>query len=377
MERYLVGVQFQTAGKIYSFLPGNHDVAVGESVVVESDRGTSLARVVRIQFDEADEGLEYKEILRKANSKDTEVSTRLLPEDVVDYTRKKVVERELGMKVLKADVVFGGNKVVVYFTAPGRVDFRELVKDLAGGLKTRVELKQVGARDATKVVGGVGVCGRAYCCSTFLREFVPVSIRMAKNQNLALNPMKTAGACGRLLCCLTYEDDTYTHLRKQLPPRGVLVKFEQDGVNVRAKVKKSDLLNQKVVVEDESGQSYQVNVADIEILGETKSASATASPEKRASTPVSDDDWAADLDLSELQDFSQNNQKKKMELQKQEHFDAKQKDSGHRGGQRPKAPSRSSRSQYKKPSHKTSQVDPSKSRGDQKKRGDQKVRPKK
>ena len=340
-RRHLVGVQFQTAGKVYSYLPGELDLSVGDSVVVESERGTSLASVVKIQFEMPSEELEYKEILRKATSRDLEVSSRLSPEEVLDYTRKKVVERELNMKVLKADVVFGGNKVIVYFTAPGRVDFRELVKDLAGGLKTRVELKQVGARDATKVVGGVGVCGRAYCCSTFLREFVPVSIRMAKNQNLALNPMKTAGACGRLLCCLTYEDDTYTYLRKQLPPLGVVVEFQMEGIKAQGKVVKSDLLNQVVMVEEKNGQTHEVKVQNIQVLD--RSGVVETVQEEVEQEVQADDDWAADLDLAELEAYSNKGKaenKKARHHQNRNRRPQKEKSSNEQNENRPRGPRR-------------------------------------
>ena len=196
----IVGVQFRRAGRIYDFATGELNLHVGDDVVVDTDRGPSLAKVAVVRY--RDRG-DYKEnglktILRNATVRDMEEANKLTPEYCVEFARKKVEELELKMSVLQAEVQFGGNKAIIFFTAPGRVDFRQLVKDLAGGLKSRVELKQVGARDEAKLVGGIGICGREFCCSSFLRDFVPVSIKMAKNQNLALNPTKVSGGCGLL-----------------------------------------------------------------------------------------------------------------------------------------------------------------------------------
>jgi len=182
----------------------------------------------------------------------------------------------------------GGSKVTVYFTAPKRVDFRELVKNLAGKLRTRVELKQVGPRDEAKLLGGVGVCGREYCCSTFLRDFLPVSIKMAKNQNLALNPAKLSGGCGRLLCCLTYEDETYKDIRKTMPKVGRMVRFdptendwndwedESDTdsrqFNTLGKVIKVDLLNEMVLLVAEDGERFERTLQEIQFFREKASS---------------------------------------------------------------------------------------------------------
>lgn len=295
----VVGVQFRRAGKIYDFSSEGVEVSVGDFVVVNSDRGPSLAEVVAIRFLHPKEKTEkkLKPIMRRASQRELSRPTRLTPEFVEDYTHEQVRKHDLNMKVLRSEVQFGGSKVIVYFTAPGRVDFRELVKDLAGGLKTRIELKQIGARDETKLLGGLGICGREYCCSSFLREFVPVSIRMAKNQNLALNPSKVSGGCGRLLCCLTYENKTYSSLRTSLPSRGTKVRvmsLDQTGTVI-----KSDLLNQIVGIEGRSGDVFEAKVSDLEILDRS------STPDSGQKDELSDQDqdaleWAEGLDLDEL-----------------------------------------------------------------------------
>jgi hypothetical protein len=200
------------------------------------------------------------------------------------------------MNVLTAEVQFGGSKITVFFTAPGRVDFRELVKDLASGLKSRVELKQVGARDETKLIGGTGICGREFCCSSFLREFVPVSIKMAKNQNLALNPNKVSGGCGRLLCCLTYEDETYSSLRKNIPPRGTRVFIPEIGGY--GNVIKGDVLNQEVLLENERGQQETYSLDDVEVVAKNAGSSRDKSKEESI-------EWGDELDLAALEQFSE------------------------------------------------------------------------
>lgn len=181
-----------------------------------------------------------------ASQRDLEEARKLTPEAAAKVAKERADRLGLKMTVLQSEVQFGGNKVIIFFSATGRVDFRDLVKDLASSLKARVELKQVGARDEAKLVGGIGVCGREFCCSSFLRDFVPVSIKMAKNQNLALNPSKVSGGCGRLLCCLTYENDQYTELRKSFPPKNAQIRCLDDGVVGR--VLKGDVLNQTVLI---------------------------------------------------------------------------------------------------------------------------------
>lgn len=263
----VVGLQFNKAGKIYDFSYSNIKLNIGDRVLVETDRGLGVGRVVVIGFHDSSQELKHplKPIVRKLEREELKKNYPLSAEEVTVIVKDKVTEHKLKMKILKSNILYGGNRITIYFSAPGRVDFRSLVKDLAGNLKARVELKQVGARDETKLLGGVGICGREYCCSSFLREFVPVSIKMAKNQNLALNPTKVSGGCGRLLCCLTYENDTYTALRKVMPPIGSLVQSHAEPP-VKGKVLKADLLNQLVLVALEDGQSLELPVASLEIL---------------------------------------------------------------------------------------------------------------
>lgn len=281
----IVGVQFRRAGKIYDFDAKEFPLAIGDKVVVETERGPSLAEVKRIQFvDEVEVNLEaLKPIVRLASIKDQESAGRLTGEHSEGFTKQKIKDLNLDMRVINVEIQFGGNKVIVYFSAPGRVDFRELVKELAGGLKTRVELKQVGARDEAKLAGGLGICGREFCCSSFLREFVPVSIKMAKNQNLALNPSKVSGGCGRLLCCLTYEDETYSALRQMLLPKGARVKLQDGTVG---DVVRGDILNQVMQVELDSGELKTVPIVELELVD--------------ASHGVVEDDWGSDLNFGTL-----------------------------------------------------------------------------
>lgn len=285
----LAGVQFKRAEKIYHFTVKDHmSVLIGDMVVVDTDRGLSLAQVVKLTWTEGDD--KKKPVVRKATAGDLREG-RIAPVEAGDFVRKKIKELELNMRVLKVEVQFSGNKALVYFSAPGRVDFRKLVKELATGLRLRVELKQVGPRNETKLLGGIGVCGREYCCSSFLREFLPVSTRMAKNQNLALNPSKVSGGCGRLLCCLKYENENYSALRRKLPEKGsrVLIK-SQDITGTVAKV---DLLNETLLVEGEDGNRATASYSDIKVLER---------PLKSKKAGDTSDDWGDDLDLKELID---------------------------------------------------------------------------
>lgn len=242
----IVGVQFKRAGKIYDFSYKDLELHVGDKVLVETEWGESLGKVVVVGFytKEESQKRKLKPILRKVSKKETHKSFHLTTDEVASFTKRKIARLKLDMRVLKTEILYGGSRILIFFSSPGRVDFRNLVKDLAGGLKARVELKQVGPRDETKLLGGVGICGREYCCSSFLREFVPVSIKMAKNQNLALNPTKVSGGCGRLLCCLTYEDKSYKEMRLNLPAPGSEVKLKE--TEEKATVLKADLLNQSL-----------------------------------------------------------------------------------------------------------------------------------
>lgn len=220
----VIGVRFRTAGKIYFFAPGKLQVKQGEHVIVETARGVEYGRVVSGPKEVKDEEVvqPLKAVIRIATEQDrkTESKNREKEKEAFKICLEKIRKHGLEMKLIDAEYTFDNNKVLFYFTADGRIDFRELVKDLAAVFRTRIELRQIGVRDETKIRGGIGICGRPLCCSTYLSEFAAVSIKMAKEQNLSLNPTKISGVCGRLMCCLTNEQETYEELNSQLPSVG-------------------------------------------------------------------------------------------------------------------------------------------------------------
>ena len=238
----VIGVRFRNAGKIYYFAPGKFDIKSGDHVIVETARGIEYGFVVLGSREVEDNKVvqPLKSVIRMANAEDeaTESSNKKKEKEAFKVCLEKIRKHNLEMKLIDVEYTFDNNKVLFYFTADGRIDFRELVKDLAAVFKTRIELRQVGVRDETKIVGGVGVCGRALCCHSYLSEFIPVSIKMAKEQNLSLNPTKISGVCGRLMCCLKNEEETYEYLNSKLPGIGDYVttddglKGEVHGVNV-------------------------------------------------------------------------------------------------------------------------------------------------
>ena len=220
----VIGVRFRTAGKIYFFAPGKLDIKRGDNVIVETARGVEFGRVVSgpKEVKEKDVIQPLKPVLRIATEQDhrTVEKNRQKEKEAFKICQEKIRKHGLEMKLIDAEYTFDNNKVLFYFTADGRIDFRELVKDLAAVFRTRIELRQIGVRDETKIRGGIGICGRPLCCSTYLTEFAAVSIKMAKEQNLSLNPTKISGVCGRLMCCLTNEEETYEQLNIQLPTGG-------------------------------------------------------------------------------------------------------------------------------------------------------------
>ena len=248
----VIGVRFRTAGKIYFFDPVEFDIKRGDHVIVETARGVEYGTVVcdpkEVEDDQVIQPL--KQVLRVATVKDDEQekSNKEKEREAFKICLEKIKKHELDMKLIDAEYTFDNNKVLFYFTADGRIDFRELVKDLAAVFKTRIELRQIGVRDETKILGGIGSCGRPLCCHTHLSEFVPVSIKMAKEQNLSLNPTKISGVCGRLMCCLKHEEETYEDLNKSLPNVGDFVNCT-DGV--KGEVHSVNVLRQlvKVIVE--------------------------------------------------------------------------------------------------------------------------------
>ncbi len=228
----VVGVRFRKAGKIYYFDPGEHDLKINTNVIVETSRGMEFCQVVIKEKEVPEE--EVIAPLRKVIRIATEEDMRQARENAVkekeayDLCMSKIQEHKLEMKLIDVEYTFDNNKILFYFTADGRVDFRELVKDLAAVFKTRIELRQIGVRDESKMTGGIGICGRILCCNSFISEFQPVSIKMAKEQGLSLNPTKISGICGRLMCCLKYEQEAYEELTARVPRAGAIVETK-DG----------------------------------------------------------------------------------------------------------------------------------------------------
>lgn len=254
----VVGVRFKKAGKIYYFDPGKIDIPKDDFVIVETVRGVEFGKVVtaRKQVGEHDVVLPLKKVLRIADAKDRLIveENKSAAEEAYHICNQKVEEHKLDMKLVDVEYTFDRNKVVFFFTADGRVDFRDLVKDLASIFRTRIELRQIGVRDEAKMLGGIGPCGRMLCCSTFLGDFEPVSIKMAKDQNLSLNPTKISGLCGRLMCCLKYENDEYETAKELLPDIGEIIKTPSGngkvvGLNILERVLQIELIEQERVLE--------------------------------------------------------------------------------------------------------------------------------
>ncbi|MDE6167052.1 MAG: hypothetical protein K2G28_01150 [Acetatifactor sp.] len=255
----VIGVRFRTAGKIYFFDPLNFDIKRGDHVIVETARGIEFGTVMSGITEVADDKViqPLKPVLRLANQRDMEqeASNKQKEKEAFKVCLEKIRKHGLDMKLIDAEYTFDNNKVLFYFTADGRIDFRDLVKDLAGVFKTRIELRQIGVRDETKIVGGIGICGRPLCCHSYLADFVPVSIKMAKEQNLSLNPTKISGMCGRLMCCLKNEEETYEELNKKLPGVGDYV-TTADGL--RGEVQSVNVLRQLVRVIVDKGDEKEI-----------------------------------------------------------------------------------------------------------------------
>lgn len=245
----VIGVRFRTAGKIYFFAPGKLKINTGDKVIVETARGVEFGSVVSGPKEVPDEQITQplKPVIRTATAEDIkkEEKNREKEKEAFSICLDKIRKHQLEMKLIDAEYTFDNNKVLFYFTADGRIDFRELVKDLASVFRTRIELRQIGVRDETKIRGGIGICGRALCCHTYLSEFAPVSIKMAKEQNLSLNPTKISGVCGRLMCCLTNEEETYEELNSHLPGNGDHVTTPE---GLRGDVQSVNVLRQLVKV---------------------------------------------------------------------------------------------------------------------------------
>ncbi len=279
----IVSLKFRIAGKHYDFNAQDFDLQTGQQVVVETDRGRALAVVVAPPREVPANSVpgDLKSVLRLATDEDRALaaSNTAREREAFKFCQQRIQERRMEMKLVRAEYLFDGSKVIFYFTADGRVDFRELVKDLAHYFHTRIEMRQIGVRDEAKLTGGLGICGRELCCCTFLTDFAPVSVKMAKEQGLALNPNKISGQCGRLLCCLAYEYETYCALKKGLPKCGRKITFGDK----EAEVIEQNILGQRVTVRLDDGSRMQVTAEQIE--GGELPATETSALAARSSRP--------------------------------------------------------------------------------------------
>lgn len=278
----LVKIKFRPAGRHYDFAAGKIPLTKGDRVVVETDRGRALGTVVTFPRNVAEKDLPegLKGVMRLAGADDLAMAANFNAKEEFSlrFCRERIAERKLAMKLVRAEYLFDGSKIIFYFTADGRIDFRELVKDLAHYFHTRIEMRQIGVRDEAKLIGGIGICGRELCCSSYLTEFAPVSVKMAKEQELALNPNKISGQCGRLLCCLAYEYETYCDMKKGLPKCGR--KVTVDGRE--GEVISQHILRQTVTVNFGPQQRIQMTAEEVEkgIMPQRQGAVPTAPPER-------------------------------------------------------------------------------------------------
>ncbi len=279
----VVGIRFQKAGKIYYFDPCGFDLETGMHAIVETARGLEMGTVLIPPKDVEDEKViqPLKPVLRIATDEDekTVEKNKEKEKEAFEICKEKIIKHGLEMKLVNAEYTFDNNKLLFYFTADGRIDFRELVKDLAAVFRTRIELRQIGVRDETKILGGIGICGRPLCCKTYLADFVPVSIKMAKEQNLSLNPTKISGVCGRLMCCLKNEQDTYEYLNSRLPNVGDTV-FTKDGN--KGEVQSVSVLRQLVKVIIDNGDEKE--------LREYKADELNFRPKKRKDVKITEEE---------------------------------------------------------------------------------------
>ena len=263
----IVGVRFRSSGKTYYFDPGDFEIRSGANVIVETVRGIEFGTVAGNPREVTEEEIlqPLRPILRMATEEDVQRAARNREKEreAMSICREKIRKHDLEMKLIDAEYTFDNNKILFYFTADGRIDFRELVKDLASVFRTRIELRQIGVRDETKILGGIGICGRPLCCHTYLSDFVPVSIKMAKEQNLSLNPTKISGVCGRLMCCLKNEEDTYEYLNSKLPAIGETVMTPS---GIQGEVSSVNVLRQKVKVMIEVDDEKELHEYDVEEL---------------------------------------------------------------------------------------------------------------
>lgn len=313
----IVGVRFQTAGKVYYFDPKNFNIKRGDHVIVETARGMEYGHVIvgsrEVSSEEVVQPL--KPVIRIATAEDDERARRNREKEKAAFKicQEKVQKHQLDMKLIDAEYTFDNNKILFYFTADGRIDFRELVKDLAVIFKTRIELRQIGVRDETKMLGGIGVCGRALCCNTYLSEFQPVSIKMAKEQNLSLNPTKISGACGRLMCCLKNEEETYEYLNSRLPNQGDYV-TTIDGY--KGEVQSVSVLRQTVKV--------VLDIDDEKELREYPVEELKFKPRRKKGKDKDNREEKADKELQELEEKEKKENREKREPKEKREGKSKQ-----------------------------------------------------
>jgi len=324
----VISVRFRTGGKIYFFDPLEFEIKKGQHVIVETARGMEYGLVVSdIREVEDDRVVQpLKPVIRVATPADDKQNAENLEKkkEAYDICLEKIRKHELDMKLVDAEYTFDNNKVLFYFTAEGRIDFRELVKDLAAVFKTRIELRQIGVRDEIKIMGGIGVCGRVLCCHSYLSEFVPVSIKMAKEQNLSLNPTKISGVCGRLMCCLKNEEETYEELNRKLPNVGDTVSTD-DGL--KGEVHSVNVLRQRIKVLVEEGDEKELKEYHVDQLTFKK---------KYVSKDKSDlsDEELAELEKLERQDAEDAKKDGTEDKPQRPHFEKKKHDNHHERNER-------------------------------------------
>ena len=321
----VIGVRFRTAGKIYYFGPKDIEFKRSDHVIVETARGVEYGTVVlpNMEVDDKKITQPLKSVIRKATPDDDEREkrNREKEKDAYKVCLEKIRKHGLEMKLINAEYTFDNNKVLFYFTADGRVDFRELVKDLAGVFRTRIELRQVGVRDETKILGGMGICGRPLCCHSYLSDFAPVSIKMAKEQSLSLNPTKISGICGRLMCCLQNEAEVYEELNRKLPRVGDTV-TTPDGL--KGEVRETNVLKQlvKVVVEiDDEKELREYAVSDLKFKprhrkdqdDQGKAEKGTKRQKHKDKNKKSHEETEEELELEELERLEQKDGKSKLD----------------------------------------------------------------
>ena len=280
----IIGINFREAGKIYFFAPGKYKLEVGKKVIVDTARGTEIGivKMANKLVSESEIVSPLKEIIRPATKEDLEkdAKNKEAEFEAAVICKKKIQNHGLEMSLVCAEYTFDNSKLIFYFTCESRVDFRELVKDLAATFRTRIELRQIGIRDEAKMMGGLGICGRKFCCAGFLQDFVQVSIKMAKEQNFSLNSAKISGACGRLMCCLRYEHETYEDAIKRTPPVGSTVKTS-DGVGIVTETKPLAEEIRVKIGDDDKDTAKFYKIRDVKVL---------KTPAKRADKNEDEDD---------------------------------------------------------------------------------------